>query len=312
MQDYESIVVATGDGCYRLELVPAFGRVSNSLIHTAADGTQTALIAGLYSRADLELDRYFRGVALYPFVNRLKDGCYVHNGKRFQFALNEPALGNSLHGFLYKQRPRVEQERSSQQEAEVTLVWRYAGDVPAYPFAAEVRLHCHLHSEHGLTLSFTVKNLHHQPVPLAIGWHPFFTLGQKLDELWLQLPPVNRIEVNERLLPTGASRRFDRFDQATAIGDLGLDDCMELLDTGQERASTLLCSPKTGQGIEIWQMTAEYPYLQVFTPPDRLSIAIEPVSGGINCFNTGRHLRLLGSDEVFAARCGVRMMPEGR
>ncbi|HTR01518.1 MAG TPA: hypothetical protein VMH83_16080 [Candidatus Acidoferrum sp.] len=308
MQDYESFTLATGDGRWSLELVPAFGGVANKLVYTAPDGTQTPLIAGHGNRAGFEQDRYFRGVPLYPFINRLRDGRYLHEGREYRFRLNEPASGNSLHGFLFTRPPQVEDVVTGPQIAEATLVWHYAGDVAAYPFPAQIRLQFRLHSEAGVSVTFRVRNFHATAVPLAIGWHPYFTLGVPVDELMLQLPPAQRTELDARQLPTGRLLGFERFTKGGRIGDIRLDDCFELQATVKEHVTSRLWSPATGFGIELWQRVADYPLLQVFIPPDRRSIALEPVSGGIDCFNTGRHLRLLGNGDVFAARCGVRIM----
>lgn len=309
MQDYDSIVLAPADARYSLELVPRFGGCINALVYKAPDGTHVPLIAGHRSSADFGMDRYFRGIPLYPFVNRLMDGHYFHAGKHYQFTMNEPALNNSLHGFLFRLPPQVEGLSTSDHAATVTLVWHYSGEIEAYPFPADIRLHHHLHSDNGLTVTFEVKNRHSGPVPLAIGWHPYFTLGQSVDGLILQLPAVQRIDVDKRKLPTGHKQRFDGFARGACIDGYVFDDCLELLPTADDTACVRLWSPTLGKGIEVWQRVADYPLFQVFIPPDRGSIAIEPVSGGINAFNSGQHLRVLQSEQVFSAQCGVRMMP---
>lgn len=308
MRDYESFVVATGDGRWRLELVPAFGGVINSLIHTAADGRCFELIEGHRSRAGFEQDRYYHNVPLYPFVNRLDGGRYRHQGDNHRFALNEPATGNSLHGFLYRRVPQVENVVSDLHSAEATLVWHYAGDEPGYPFAADIRLQFRLHTEAGLAITFSVRNLHQAAVPLAIGLHPYYTLGGKVDDWHLQLPAGARVLLDARMLPTGELGQFTRFAAPALIGDARFDDCFELVSAGEEHACTRLWSPAAGIGVELWQRLQDYPMQQVFIPPDRGSIAIEPVSGGINCFNTGTKLRLLAPGEEFSARSGVRIM----
>ena len=310
MQDYDALEIATGDGRMGLELVPQFGGIANAFWQKTDTGTLD-FIAGHRSRNDIEMDRYYRGVPLYPFANRLADGHYQLRGKRFQFALNEPARGNSLHGFLYQLRPRIEGLKSSEKEAEASLVWMYKGDVAAYPFPARIAMRYHLHSEIGLTLTCEITNLHGAAVPLSIGWHPYFMLGGKADEWELQLPPALRIAVDQRLLPTGEKVQDARFLRSAALGSIQLDDCF-LVQSAEAIVASRLWSPVAQRGIELWQERQSYPYIQVFIPPDRRSIAIEPVSGGINCFNTGENLQLLPGGETFAARCGVRIMQGGQ
>jgi aldose 1-epimerase len=277
-------------------------------VYATADGHRAELIEGHQSRAGFEQDRYYHNVPLYPFVNRLDAGCYQHRGNTYRLALNEPSTGNSLHGFLFRRVPQVEKVVSDLHSAEVTLAWHYPGDDPGYPFAADIRQHWHLHTETGLTIEYSVRNLHHAPVPLAIGLHPYFRLGGKVDDWILQLPAGLRVLLDGRMLPTGELAPFTRFATPVLIGDVRFDDCLELVPTGEDEACTRLWSPTSRIGLELWQRLQDYPMQQVFIPPDRGSIAIEPVSGGINCFNTGTKLRLLGPGEVFSARNGVRIM----
>jgi aldose 1-epimerase len=52
---------------------------------------------------------------------------------------------------------------------------------------------------------------------------------------------------------------------------------------------------------------AAYPYLQIYTPPHRDSIAIENLSGAPNCFNNKMGLLLLqpGHSQIFTLRYKV-------
>ena len=52
---------------------------------------------------------------------------------------------------------------------------------------------------------------------------------------------------------------------------------------------------------------AGYPYLQIYTPPHRESIAVENLSGAPNCFNNKMGLLLLqsGHSQIFTVRYKV-------
>jgi aldose 1-epimerase len=313
MQDYGSVVIATGDGRWRLELVPVWGGLSNRLSYVTTTGQQLELLAGHQDQQARDADRYFRGVPLYPFVNRLADGAYQHQGQRYQFPLNEPALHNSLHGFLWQRPAQLVDMQQGPLTATATLQWDYAGDMAAYPFPARIQMQWSLHSHQGLQLEFRVLNLHSAPVPLAIGWHPYFCLATQharacVDDWLLQLPRVTRVQLDARQLPTGREQRFTEFTVLRALAQQQFDDCFVLAATDEQAVCTRLWSPQLQHGLELWQQAAHYPLLQVFIPPARDSIALEPVSGGINCFNSGEHLLLLASGATFAARCGVRIM----
>ena len=324
MRELETLIIASGDESCRLELIPEFGGTCNRLRLTAADGKPVDVVAGHRTRAEFETDKYYRGVVLYPYVNRLDKGQYCYRGQSFQFAVNEPERSNSLHGFLMHIEPHVIRLQEQEHNAEVTLCYSYDGHNPGYPFPADIILTYRLDHQAGMSLTFTVKNNHHDTVPLGIGWHPYFTLGQQVDSLKLQLPPAMKVAVNERRLPTGNKIAFPDFNDLTRIGSRQFDDCMALTQAAAGKACTRLYSEVMKYGLEIWQDVAVdcqgstkqyckdgragFQYVHVFIPPDRASIAIEPVSCGINALNTDENLIYLAPAASVSASCGVRSL----
>ena len=89
-------------------------------------------------------------------------------------------------------------------------------------------------------------------------------------------------------MPTGTIIDDTRFKEGTLLKDIFLDNCFHLSDEGQHS-----CILKN----EIAQITilpdASYPYLQIYTPPNKTSIAIENLSGAPDCFNNGLGLLLI-------------------
>ena len=68
----------------------------------------------------------------------------------------------------------------------------------------------------------------------------------------------------------------------------------------------MICE-KLNLNLQIWQDAGfnKYNYLVVYIPPDRKSIAIEPISSNINSFNNGEGLIILKPEEEFAASIGI-------
>lgn len=317
MSNYEAIIVAPGDASCELELVPEFAGITNRLRLSTADGKSFNILAGLSSREEMVADASFRGMPLFPFANRLDAGAYRHQEQSYQFDINEAETNNTLHGFLYQMPAELLSSQQTENEAKATLVYRYAGNNVAYPFPVEIKISYCLSQKEGFVMNFEVTNLHNETIPVGVGWHPYFQFANKVDSLSLRLPPVNIVEVDERMLPTGVQREFNNFNRLTRIGDTLFDDSM-VLQKGQaaEKFKTLLWSEEDNIGIEIWQQTGTesesgnnggYDFLQVYIPPDRQSIAIEPVSSGINAFNSGDGLIHLEAGQTFTANCGVRL-----
>lgn len=305
-----SVGVATGDGRWRMLALPARGGLLASLQYRRADtGAWQDLLAGPGPDRPGFSNPFFRGVPLYPFPNRLRDGCWRYAGEQLHFPLNEPQRGNALHGFLYRRALQALIVRESLHEAGITLQLDYAGDEAGYPFAAWVELQYHLDSEAGLRFDLMVTNRHAYSVPLGLGWHPYLCLNGIVDSWYLQLPPCECVEVDERMLPVGRLSAMTRFRERERIHDWQVDHCFRLLPTtGQQTTRLWEGAAMDAFGVELWQDASAFPGLQVYIPPDRQSLALEPVSCGIDALNTGEGLRWLEAGECWVASCGLRVM----
>ncbi len=67
-----------------------------------------------------------------------------------------------------------------------------------------------------------------QSIPLADGWHPYFTLGGSVDEWTLQFDSDCQLEYDTDLLPTGKKFKDDRFINGTSLRGIQLDNSFEL------------------------------------------------------------------------------------
>jgi len=312
LADYEAFTLALADGSAKLELVLEFGGAVNGLeLSDQRDDSRVSIIAGLNHRAELKNNSAYRGVPLFPVVNRLDSGRYTHRGKRYHLAINEPKLNNHLHGFLHTLTPTVAEHRVGNEQSSVALQYHYDGRFNGYPFPASVLIEYTL-SHDALTVNFAVHNQHDKSIPAGIGWHPYFQLGCPVDQLQLKLPSVERIGVDERMLPTGETYAYDDFKQLTDIGTRQLDTCFRLAKPWRNkpaRAALLLWSKATQQGIEVWQHSGPQAnnYVQLCIPPDRRSMAIEPVSCNINALNTGDGLVHIEPGCTWATSSGVKL-----
>src|SRR5436190_21486990 len=92
------------------------------------------------------------------------------------------------------------------------------------------------------------------------------------------------IEFDDNLLPTGNYLPYNTFNSMKQFGDTFLDNCFELNETG-----TIACTLKNEKnGLQLNIIPASsYPYLQIYTPPHRDSIAIENLSSAPDAFNNG-------------------------
>jgi aldose 1-epimerase len=78
-----------------------------------------------------------------------------------------------------------------------------------------------------------------------------------------------------------------------------LDNCF-VLKKEEKGAACEVFNPANGIKLSFFPDSA-YPYLQIYTPPERRSIAIENLSGAPDCFNNRMGLLLLqpGHSQTF-------------
>jgi len=136
-----------------------------------------------------------------------------------------------------------------------------------------------------LALRVEVENTGAEPLPVGLGWHPYFAIPSgRRDQARLRLPAALRAEVDDydQVLPTGrllpvSGTPYDFAGPAgRPLGDLYLDDCFTKLARENGRAVVELIDPAAGVGLRIASPTPQVSAVQVYAPPDQPVAAIEP------------------------------------
>lgn len=241
----------------------------------------------------------FQSSLLFPFPNRLKEGTFTFEGKTFQFPMNDFGRPNALHGLLYDQTF----ELIHQLENELGLICRYDGSLDYYPFPFQIELKYTL-TLGSLSIQVDITNTGTSIMPCAFGWHPYFNLPEKGDLGTLQLVNVSLVEVDDAMIPTGKSTPYRTLEEPIDISELALDSCFRATEK-QDRYVTRLIYPDQSV-LEVWQ-DENHPFTQIYTPDDRRTIAIEPMTSNINALNNGDGLSLIRPQESLHLSFGVTL-----
>ena len=236
----------------------------------------------------------FRSAKMSPYVCRLYKGQYTHLDTIYtmdRFYMGEHAI----HGIMYDADFVIQATEANEHQAAVILVHHYLGSDKGYPFHFTMQVKWVLEKNNTVSVQTTVMNNAIVPIPLVDGWHPYFTLGESIDNCSLQFLSKGKMEYDSDLLPTGNMIADDRFSKGLKLGSIQLDDGYELA------ADNSSCTLQNEQFILKINPSSLYPYLQLYTPPDRKSIAIENLSGAPNAFNNkiGLHIVKPQEDIVF-------------
>ncbi len=282
-----------------VSVVPAFGAVLNQ-VALSKDEKVYELLDGSTSYEELitEGRNKFKGSKLFPFPNRILDGQYSFENNIYNIPINFLKEKHAIHGLVLDSNFEVMQKLSSLEKAQIILRYQTSGMEKGYPFKIKITIEYCL-SKNGFTCITSVENMDTKNIPVGDGWHPYFKTNSKIDDCLLTLPVEYSYEVDSRMIPTGKTIKETVFINPTKISDTKFDTCYKLAKTGNPRLYTKIEDPSHNLSLLIWQSTGEgnYNYLQVYTPPNRQSIAIEPMTCLANAYNNGEGLIVLKPSE---------------
>ncbi|MEQ8705294.1 MAG: aldose 1-epimerase [Phaeodactylibacter sp.] len=298
--DYEAYLLSDPTGAHQLKLVPAFGAcVIDLRLHgqTVLDTYQTP--------KEMSINRWAKNVLLYPFPNRLKHGQYEWEGQRYEFPVNDVPTNNALHGFGTEQTMEVAAKEASVEHAQIRCRFSYDGQLDYYPFPFRFEVAFTLRSG-ALEIGLSVENTGKTALPFGMGWHPYFRISDDLGNHHLHLPPCEMVGVDAEMIPTGKRYEYTTFSQPRRIGMEVLDNCFALQ---QQEGRVQIQLSYADQQLGYWQEVGEsgFSFVQLFTPPHRTCLAIEPMTCNIDAFNNGEGLMRVEPGEQRTATFGVQV-----
>ena len=246
------------------------------------------------------------GAVLAPWPNRIRDGVWQDGETTRALAITEPKFRNASHGLLRFTAYEIV-ERT---EAAVTLA---AAIVPqtGYPYLVETTVRYTL-TDAGIDVVHTLTNRSAQPAAVALGTHPFLTIGDvDARDLVLRIPAETYFETDERMLPIGESPVSSGTDlrEGRRLGELQLDTGFANLHRDADGMVRSTLTAPDGRTVTL-QQGAGLTFVQAFTtdryPGRPLVVAIEPMTAPAEAFNSGRGLRHLAQDESWTLEWGIR------
>jgi aldose 1-epimerase len=226
---------------------------------------------------------------LYPWANRLAAPGYHAAGKDVVLDAKSPVLhfddrGLPMHGVPWG-KLHWEILETQVDSFRARLSWNSADLLAVFPFPHHVEMAGSL-TPGSLTLATTVAADAGSPVPISFGFHPYFGIPHLPREQWhLSLPAMRSLNVDPRGIPTGSDQPFAAFD--AALGETSFDNGFALLE---DQSSFAL----SGAGYRITVSFLEgYRYTQIFAPPGKDFIALEPMTAPTSALTSGSGLRVL-------------------
>jgi aldose 1-epimerase len=269
-------VVALRAGGLEARIAPHAGA---NLFSLKVDGIE--LLAQPASLAELATSPAGTPV-LFPMPNRVRDGVFEFEGRKFSFEPNSGA--HYIHGLVRRRPWMVEPLDAALSSASLSVEWDAAQpDFERFPLPHRLALTFGLHAG-GLAIDYRVDNLGPERLPFGFGLHPWFRVPGPREDVRLQIPAAQRMETEDKL-PSGRFLELDGtpFDlrRPTSLAGLDLDDVYVGLDT-----ATPPSFEWREPGIRVTLGgSPEFTHLVVFTPPGRPVFCIENQTSSTDAHN---------------------------
>ena len=229
----------------------------------------------------------YASAILFPFANRIKDGTYTYNNVQYVLDCNDIDNNNALHGFVYNKVFRCIDESFDAEHASVTLEYDYDGRIEGFPFKFNIQLVYTL-NKRGIKLSVTTVNTGNTSFPFTLGWHPYFT-SSNLKQSRLHFNSDIQYTYDDQQILSGSVPL--ELDMPFQLDGMVLDDGYPL-----QSPSVGFTTPRYAMEMHC---TSQENYLQLYTPKQPVSIAIEPMTGAANNFNNTIGLQQLNPNQAY-------------
>jgi aldose 1-epimerase len=278
---WETIDLSSPAGETEASFVPLAGMVGWSVRHKGEE-----VLAHPVSLADYVKTGHVTGIPLlHPWANRLASPEYEVAGRHVKLDLSAPNVhtdpnGLPIHGLVggvpYWD---VVQHKQSRLKARLDFAAR-PELMSGFPFPHVLELTVEL-SDARIAIDTELIPTGEVPVPVAFGFHPYMRLPGLERQRWLvELPVSSRMQLDDRMLPTGVSEPI-----RIPPGPLGERDFDDAFDGLTEPPEFVISG--AGKRLSL-RFVAGYRFAQVYAPRGRDFICFEPMTAPVNPFASDR------------------------
>jgi aldose 1-epimerase len=224
---------------------------------------------------------------LAPWANRLDADAYWVNGKKYLLnpdvvTLRRDPNGLPIHGLvLFASDWQITSLKADDQGAEVTSRLDYSKHpewMAQFPFAHSIEM-THKLAGGVLEVRTAIENHSREPMPLSIGFHPWYQIPDCPRDAWkVHLPVREHYTLSDKLIPTGVTTPV-KFDDPTSLSGLALDDVFGAVSPGEE-----FWVEGNGAKISV-RFGPKFPVAVIYAPQNRNIICFEPMTGVTDAFN---------------------------
>jgi aldose 1-epimerase len=201
---------------------------------------------------------------LAPFANRIDGTAYYANGKKYNFDMERGNVRGAvpIHGYLSGTNAwKLVEAKADGKSAWVTSrleFYKYPDYMQQFPFAHTLTLTYRL-SGGVMEVHMRVDNLSSEPMPVVLGWHPYFSIPGSTRPDWvLSMPPAKHWLLTDTKIPTGqtdtAADFFGGDPRSVPLSRFNerlIDDVFSDLERDARGRATVSFSKPGGPGISV-------------------------------------------------------------
>lgn len=224
---------------------------------------------------------------LAPWANRIDGDAYWANGKKYVLNselgnLRRDPNGLAIHGLLlFASAWQVVRSSANDAAAEVTSrleFWKHPGWMAQFPFAHAIEM-THRLSGGVLEVRTSIENLSTEPMPLCIGFHPWYQVPDCPRDSWkVHLPVRTHYKLSDHLVPTGETESVDLPDPLPLAGRK-VDDVFGGVNPDDE-----FWAASEGRRVSV-RFGPKFPVAIVYAPQGQNVVCFEPMTAVTNAFN---------------------------
>ena len=229
---------------------------------------------------------------LAPWANRLDEQAFYANGKKYVFNRD---LGNirgahPIHGFVSSTNKwSVTEVKADREAAWVTSrleFYREPTWMAQFPFAHTIEMTYRL-SGGMLEVNVALHNLSSEPMPVSIGFHPYYQLTDSPRENWtIAIAAKKQWLLNADKIPTGETAPIQEMfpdPNRIALKDFSLDHVFSDLVRYANGRAVMRVKGKSQQ-LEVL-FGPKYNTVVVYSPQNSNFVCFEPMAGITDAMN---------------------------
>ncbi len=213
---------------------------------------------------------------MFPWVNRLEPNPWARDPFYPSTHWLTDANGIPLHGLFHNLPRTIKEEISSESESMVSFSFVLPEEWKDSSLSKIVLTETYFLTPSELKIRYTIENKSDSQFSFALGIHPYFRLGKEtnIDDLFLFGSGFHEVKLGDFLLPEKILSDEIRFEGEMSLQGLSFDSLYQARLVDGSDSYFGFFSMNRQERVIIGGGN----FYQIYTPSDRKSIAIEPMT----------------------------------